>query len=406
MLDTLKSIFAGILASPFILVFTMGIGIAGGINLHFLLVSVIVTNIAGIILNKDSSYFFNIGPGIVAFLFVMRESIGIESGLLQTFIIFFIPALAFTILSFFPLKFPLIPKRAIAILAFGTGVVVILKQLPYAFAYGGMQEELAYTNEEISFFSASNIDNWIQLFLALLIPISALIGLKFKKSYIALISTCLFVFALAYLLGYDTSPVNISELSFSEPFKLSWTFDSELIFAAIINGLTLSIIMLVSFWGDFSTLESDKIPKDDSIKKSLRTVGIGNLISGLFGAMPTNISLIESYIIKLFGGKKWISKVPIILILIIIACIKIPDFNVPLFAFAGILIYVGILLIIRSWEILKELHWIDYIFTFIIGLSFVLTDYMIGFVLAMIYALIFFLVKYLIDRNKGESTIV
>lgn len=405
MANTLKSIIAGILATPIILVFTIGVGMVCGVNLHFLLISVIITNIVGIIINKDSSYFFNIGPGLVAFMYVMNESLGIESGFIQSFIVFAIPALVFAVMSFIPLKFPLIPKRAIAGLAFGIGVVIILKQLPHAFAYNSIQENLANVNQESSFFSKTDINNWIQLFLALLIPITAFIGLKFKKSHIALITTILFVIGLGYLLGYDKIPVNFGDLTFSESFKISWTFDLELIFSAILNGLTLSAIMLINFWGDFSILESDKKPEDDSLKKSLRTIGIGNLMSGIFGVMPANVSLVGSYIIKVFGGNKWITKVPIILFLVIIAIIKIPSFNIPMFAFAGLLIYVGIILIMRAWEMLKELHWIDYIFTFLIGLTIILTDYMIGFALAILYALIFFLVKRVMDENKEENSI-
>ncbi len=45
LLDVIKSIVAGFFATPFILFFTIGIGIASGLNMHYLLVSVIITNI-------------------------------------------------------------------------------------------------------------------------------------------------------------------------------------------------------------------------------------------------------------------------------------------------------------------------------------------------------------------------
>jgi len=399
MSDILKSIFAGITATPFILLFTIGIGLACGLNTHFLLVSVLLTNIVGVIFNRESPYFFNVGPGLVVLMFMLNDSIGMESGHLPTFIIFVIPAIFFTILSLLPINYPLIPNRVVAILAFGIGGVVILKQLPNAFAYSTiLQSEFTIAGEETSFLAASTTNNWVQLSLALLIPVTALIGLRFKKGNAALLFSLFLCISIGYLLGYDTTPVSSSVLTFDKPFQLDWTISPDILLEAASNGITVAIIMLIFFLSDFSMLEYNPGENKTSMKKSLRVVGVGNLISGLFGVMPTNISLVDSYVIGAFGGSKWVSKLPVIITLMIIAFTNIPDFNLPMFAFAGVLIYVGILLLIKSWKILNELHWVDYIFTVIIGLILILTDFILGFIIAVMYALIYFLIKKMKDN--------
>lgn len=405
MLDTLKSIFAGFVATPFILIFTIGIGLASGLNIHFLLFSILVTNIIGILLDRKSSYFYNVVPGIVVFMFMYNQSVEIESGYLQTFIIFLVPALFFTVLSLLPIKYPLIPNRVVAILSFGIGIVLIIKQLPNAFDYNSiLQSDTAFANEERSFLAASTISNWIQLSLALLIPTIALIGLRFKKGHVALLLATFGGILIGYLLGFDTTPVNTSNLIFNKPFKLEWNYSPDVLFLSLSNGITLTVIMLISFWSDFSMLEHDQLKNKVSINKSLQVVGVGNLISGLFGVMPTNVSLIDSYIIRVFGGNKWVSKLPIIFIFILIAYINIPEFNIPIFAFSGVFIFIGILLLIKTWKILKELHWIDYIFTFLIGLIILLIDFTSGFIVAMIYALIYMLIiKWKNKNTKSEK---
>lgn len=399
MTDVIKSILAGIAATPIILMLTIGVGVASGLNPHFLLVSVIITNIFGILFNRNSSDFFNIGAGLVVLMFTYQNTIGIESGYPQTFIMFAIPATVFTILSCLPINYLLVPNRVIAILTFGIGFIVILKQLPYAFAYTPPPHtDFSFAGEERSFLGTSTVSNWGQLALALSIPIGALIGHRFKKGVIALFLATFLSFSLGYLLEYDTGLIQNEMLLFNKPFQLNWTFSPEIIYSSLQHGITITIVMLISFWADFSTLNHDQNTKR-TIKKSLRIVGIGNLIGGLFGVMPTNISLIDSFSIRAFGGKRWISKLAIILTLMVIAIVGIPNFNVPLFAFAGVLIYIGILLVIKAWQLLKELHWIDYVFTVIIGSIIAVRDYTIGFVLAIIYALVF----YLITRWKQKD---
>lgn len=404
MTDVIKSFLAGIAATPFILVMTIGVGLACGLNPHFLLVSVLITNIFGILFNRNSSDFFNIGAGLVVLMITYQEAIGIESGYPQTFIMFAVPATVFTILSFLPVNYLLIPNRVIAILTFGIGIIVILKQLPHAFAFTPQQTDFSFAGEERSFLETSTVNNWVQLTLALSIPIAALIGHRFKKGTIALFLATFISFCLGYLLGYDTTVLQSEMLLFDEPFQLNWDFSPEIIYSSLRNGITVGVVMLMSFWVDFSTLNHDHQDNKGTIKKSLRTVGVGNFISGLFGVMPTNISLVDSFSIRAFGGEKWISKLPIILILMVIAIIGIPNFNVPLFAFAGVLIYIGILLVTKSWQLLKELHWIDYAFTFIIGSIVTISDYTIGFFLAMIYALAFYLITRWKQTNHAQKT--
>lgn len=405
MTDTIKSILAGAAATPFILMTTIGVALICGLNPHFLLVSVLITNIFGILFNRNSSDFFNLGAGLIVLMLSYQYSIGIESGYLQTFIMFAIPAIVFTILSFLPFNYWLVPNRVIAILTFGIGIIVIINQLPHAFAYTASQTDFSFNGEESSFIRTSTASNWVQLALALSIPIAALIGHRFKKGIIVLFLATFISLCLGYLLDYDTTPLQSKMLLFNEPFQLNWTFSPEIIYSSLQNGITITVVMLMSFWADFSTLNHDNKENKGTIKKSLRTIGAGNLISGLFGIMPANISLIDSFSIRAYGGKGWISKLPTILTLMVIAIIGIPNFNVPLFAFAGVYIYVGILLVIKSWQLLKGLHWIDYVSTLIIGSIIIISDYTIGFIFAILYALTYNLFTRWKRTDQEQTTI-
>ncbi len=401
--DVGKSILGGIAATPLILIATIGLASACGLNPHFILVSVLITNVFGLFFNRNSSDFFNIGTSIVVMMFMYQNSIGIESGYLQTFIIFAIPAIIFLIFSFLPINYMFIPNRVIAILSFGIGVLIIIKQLPNAFFYTPPDTNLFLSEEDSSQIKISHINNWIQLALALLIPTVALIGRRFKKSNIALLLATIVSFSLAYIIGYANTPLQTEILLFKEPFKLNWTFSVDIIFSSIELGCILTFVMLISFVADFSILNHDDPENRGSIKKSLRTVGIGNLVSGIFGVMPANISLFDSLSIKAFGGQGWISKIPILLTFLVIAIIGIPNFNIPLFVFAGLLIYIGIHLIIKSWQLLKEQAWVDYIFTFLIGLIIILYDLNTGIIIAILYTLIYYFITTESEKNEESE---
>ena len=405
MSEQLKSFLAGLAATPFILLMTLGIGLASGLDPHFLLVSVLATNILGILFDPKSADFFNIGPGLVVLMFAFQSDVGLESGHLPTFIMFAIPAIVFAILSWLPINYLLVPNRVIAILAFGIGMVIIIKQFPFAFAYNAYQGDFSTAGEEQSFLATSTVNNWLQLALALSIPVVALIGHRFKKGQIALVLATIVAFALGYLLGYGTTPLRIDILTFNKPFQIDWTISPGILAESIWHGLSVTAMMLISFWGDFSTLNHDQLENRGSIKKSLRTVGLGNLVSGLFGVMPANISLTDSFTIRAFGGIAWLSKLPLILIMLLIAVFGFPTFNVPISVFAGFMIYIGLLLLLKSWELLKHLHWVDYIFTFLIGGAIMIGSYAIGFVLAMIYTFVFSLLKNQKSNDKFSDVL-
>ena len=338
-------------------------------------------------------------------MFSYNGVIGIDSGYLQTFIIFAIPALFFILFSLLPMHIPILPKRVIAGIAFGIGALIIIKQIPIAFGYESPDGSFTMDYEESSFLSNSSLRNWIQLGLALVIPVIALIGRKYKKSQIALLAAMVVTLLLGYLLGYDTSSLELESFTFSKSFQLDWKLSPEILFTAIQSGITVTIIMLLSFWMDFSTLNYDRQGNKKTIKKSLLTVGIGNLVGGIFGIMPVNVSLVETVSIRSLGGYNWLSKLPIIIVLLYVAIIGLPDINVPLFAFSGVLIYLGCLLIIQSWNILKELLHIDYVFIFLIGLIILLQDLTTGFIVAMLYAGIVYLLNVGIKRKEKSQSI-
>lgn len=400
MTDKIKSILSGLAATPIVLIMTIGLAEASGLNPHFLLVSVIITNIIGIIINRKSSNFYNLEIGIITLFYSFHETIGIESGSFHSFIIFAVPAVIFSILSFLPIKYIPIPKRLIAILAFGFSVLIIFKQLPIAFEYTSPEGEFQFIEEGQSNFPNSSPRNWIQLVLALSISIIALLGRRFNKGVIALIlATCTAV-GIGYVLDYNTDPLYVEMLQFNQSFQLDWTFNSETIMASLELAFYLSIIMLMSFWMNFAILNKEQKNYQGAIKKSLRTVGLGNLFSGLFGLMPSNISLKDSLSIKAYGGSAWLGKLPILLVLLLIGLWGIPNLNIPLFAFAGVFIYIGILLFLQSWQLLKELHWLDYLFAIIIGIAFLSIGYIYSFQLALIYAFVF----HFITRNKQNES--
>lgn len=402
MQNEIKSLFSGIIVLPFILIFTLGVSLASGVNLHFVLVSVILTNMVGILLDRDSSVYYNLGPGIIVTLFVYAETLGLQSGYLQTLITFSVPAIAFIVLSFLPLKFSLIPSRAIAIISFGLGLIIVIKQIPNAFAYNSIQSDFSYTGESTSFLSGSTLSNWIQLFLAISIPVLALIGQYFKQANKGLIFSTLLAIIIGYAAGF-TDEVVIGRFTFNEPFIFHGEFANEMFLQSISAGFTISVLMLMNFWGHFSILQHNQQNEAYAIKKSLRVVGFGNLLGGIFGVFPSNVSLVDSYSIRSFGGTNWLAKIPIILVLLIVTLYGIPDFSFPLFAFAGVLMYIGILMILKSRNILKDLKVIDYIFTFIIGMVLVLVDFTTGFILAMLYTFIHSLIYKDEGKNDGDK---
>ena len=123
--------------------------------------------------------------------------------------------------------------------------------------------------------------------------------------------------------------------------------------------------------------------------------------------MPSNISLIDSLSIKAYGGTNWIAKVPVITILSVIVFIGLPSVQIPLCVFAGVIIYIGILLLIKSWMLLKDLLTIDYVFTILIGSAVILRDLTTGFVLAMVYAgICYFILKQFAWANIAVQEVI
>lgn len=402
MSKTLRSIIAGMAATPIVLIFTIGIGLVSGLNPHSLIISVLITNIIGLILHRDSPYIFNLSQVIIVILFVFNREFRLESGFLQSFIIFTIPALIFSFVSFLSIKIPLMPKIAIGGITLGIGSFIFLKEIPNAFAYYTIQGDFTFGGEEESIFKRGSVSNWIQLGLALSVPIIALIGRRFGKGNLALLLATIFIFGLGYLFGYDTSLLKFNSLSSYITFEFNWEFSPELVINSISTGITIGIVMLLHFWSVFSMLDHDQLESKASLKKNMRIIGIGNFLSAPFGVFPAGLAIVDSLSLREFGAVNWTGKLPIIISLFIIAFVGIPDLYIPQFVFAGVMFYLGIVLILKSWTILKGRHWIEYLMTLLVACVFLFTDFIMGFAAAMIYLLIYNLIKKVLDR-KGKT---
>lgn len=392
----LKNLLAGFASFPVILVLILGISIASGVEPKFAVVSIITTNIVGLILHRENAVFYNISASLaVVFLSISIEMEIFELSL-RTFLIISIPGALFLLLSFIPIQMGLVPKSVISAISMGLGIVLILKQLPNAFG----STDLDISTPEW-FFSSESLPNWTQLLLALLIPISVIIGNRVLKANYILIIAFIFTTSIAYFLPFEMQSHEIGRLQLSNFLISDWNIYSEQIIQILTSGITIFIISICLFWGNISVISSYGITPEKNLKRSLRAIGVGNLVSSLFSFVPSNIALVESNTIAENKGTNWISVLTIISLLIICLVFPIPEVHFPLWPIAGVLIYVGIRLIKHSFQILKGQTVFFYVISILGAILLLMIDYLSAFIVTLILSLVY---EKLIAKGKKQRT--
>lgn len=377
---TVRNILAGLGSFPIVISLILGMSMASGINAHFILIPVIVTNIVGTLLNSKDHVFYQLPVGLVAmFALILHDNeLNLAEPNLGSLVMLLIPSVLFTVLSFIPTKLNLIPVSAIVTVSLGIGIVLILKQLPSAF---GIE-----TFEHLKSLVAIN---WLQFGLALAIPAFALIGNHYFKNYQILLAAFLSISFLAYFLPVENRHFQLGQLHADQFIIKIWSISSIELKSALTNGITLFVLLLCYFWGDFSAISKYGIAKEINIKKSLRTVGLGNMIGSFFGLVPANISLIESTTIHENKGNNRTTIYTLIVLLSICVFIRIPSFHFPLFPIAGLMIYIAVRLISYSFKLLKGENIIIYIIGILGAIILLFLDYVSGFIFSLICGLIY-----------------
>lgn len=375
-----RNILAGIGSFPLIISFIIGMSIASGINTHYILIPIIITNIIGTILNPKDNTFYQLPVGLMVLLLsiLYDQTLDLSEPNLGSAIMLIIPGIVFVALSFIPVKFSLVPVSTVVTVSLGIGIIIVLKQLPHAFGVDPIEQ-----------FKTLSAMNWIQFFLALLIPMLALIGNRYYKHEQILLLSFITISLLAFFIPVELHLYELEQFHVEQVIIQNWSINFIELKSALTNGIVISVILLCYFWGDLSAISRHGISNETSIKKSLRTVGLGNLIGSLFGVIPTNVSLIETTVISENKGNNKITLYTIIVLLSICVFVRVPSFTFPLFPIAGLIIYIGVRLIFHSFRILKGKDTVNYIIGVLGCVIILFLDYMYGFVFSLVCGLIY-----------------
>lgn len=376
----LKNTIAGLVTFPVFIALTLGIALSSGINPHFLLLPVLITNIIAAFIHPKSPALYQIPVGLVVIFFSLNvdSEIRLDEPNPASMVMLMVPGLIFSLLSFLPIKYKLIPNSTVIAVSLGIGLFIILKQIPYAFGLNSMRE-----------LGAIKTMNALQFALALLIPILAYLGKRYFSQVQNLAAAFFAISFLAFLLPIEYPLHKLNQFHVSQFMIQDWSISSLELKHALKQGFSISILMLCSFWGYFSSFSKQKISPQIDIKQSMKTLGIGNILGSFMGLMPTNFALIESTTLAENKGKHKIGSYILILLLAICVFIDLPNFHFPQFPVAGVIIYIGTRLISQAVVLIKEEKVISYLIGMLGALIIILIDYLSGFLFALIAGLVY-----------------
>lgn len=258
-----------------------------------------------------------------------------------------------------------IPSNVIQGLLCAIGILIIIKQVPFAFTYTAENAELLNalktSSETFSFHPLEHLHQHINLGATLiaLISLGLLIffdktkNLKLKKIPAPIIVVVLGVVlnelyiylwpGMAQLRGELVNiPVNGSVFSFFNQFMhpnwQSWKNPDVYLYAFILAAVASLEALL-----NVEAIEKiDKVKRHTSRNRELLAQGIGNTLSGWLGGLPITSVIVRSSVNIQAHGKSKLSTI-IHGVLILLAAIAIPHWMnlIPLASLAAILIYVG-----------------------------------------------------------------
>lgn len=355
---TLSNIFSGLGSLPVILFFIIGVGLASGVNLHFLLIGIIITNVLNISFNKEGVEFYSLSPSLGVILLSLFGSSFSEPSVTSV-ITFMIPALLFVLVSYIPFDFHKIPLNISPTILLSIGLLIVLKQIPHAFVFNSIEfpefrQEKNTFQELIYFYTQIDIYHWLHFLSVVSIVILLFIGKRYFKKFNIVLIIFSFAVLVSYLLPSFKELIQISSLQIHFNHIFFEDFKSINIYQAIKNGFIIFFILLFITIGNYSALESFNITKAKNFKKSIRLNGFSNMFTAILGFFPANVSLVDSVILNHNKEGNRISIITIIMSLIIIAIVDIPDFYFPLFIVSSLLIYIGLTMIRCSITILRN----------------------------------------------------
>jgi len=426
-----KDLSASIVVFLVALPLCLGIALASGAPLFSGILSGIIGGI--VVASFSGSQLSVSGPaaGLTVIVFNAITTLGsFDSFLLAVFIAGLIQIIlgilkAGVIGSYFP------NSVIIAMLA-AIGIILILKQLPYAVGYDfdyKNNHEAIPSNNENTFTALFSVFSKFSSGAILICSISLIILIvwpKIKKLEIIPAPLIVVVFGIiaSQILANTNIALKLNQLvnipvvdNFND-FKGLFTFPD---FTQFKNPKLWTIALTIAVVASLETLLSlEAVDKMDPIKrvsptnKELIAQGIGNSLAGLVGALPMTAVIVRSSANVNAGGRTKLSAI-YHGIFLILAVFFIPQLinKIPLSCLAAILLMVGYKL--TKLSLFKKM-WqdgLDQFIPFIVTIiAVIFTDLLIGVGIGLVVGTMFLLVKnyrnpyfYTIDKSDGENMI-
>lgn len=258
-----------------------------------------------------------------------------------------------------------IPSNVIQGLLCAIGILIIVKQLPFAFTYTAdnaiLLDDLKETASTLSLSSFENIFDHINLgaIIISLVSLTLLIFFdKTKHSFFQKLPGPIVVVVLGILINeiyiylWPTIAQDNSELVniplsnnlqtlhtlFAHPNWQAWTNPNIYLYAFILA----AVASLEALLNIEAVEKLDKVRRYVSRNRELIAQGIGNSLSGLIGGIPITSVIVRSSVNIQAGAKSKLSTI-IHGFLILIAALAVPHWMnaIPLASLAAILIHVG-----------------------------------------------------------------
>lgn len=407
---------AGIVVFLVAIPLCLGIALASGAPLISGLIAGIVGGIIVGIISQSSISVSGPAAGMVAIVLAAIAELGsFNAFLLALFIAGIFQIIIGSIRAGFIADY--IPSNVIQGLLCAIGILIILKQIPFAFTYtsenGLLLDQFKEASDTLSLEPLEGLTDHLNVG-ALVIALVSL-GLlmffdntknRFLKTIPGPIVVVIFGVALnqfyAYFFpsiaqyGHELVNIPISESfhAFLKQFQLplweSWN-DPNIYFYAFLLAAVASIEALLNLE---AVEKLDKEHKYCSRNRELIAQGIGNMTSGLLGGLPVTSVVVRSSVNIQAGSKTKLSAIIHgIFILIVISLIPGWINQIPLAALATILIYVGFKL--TKPYIYKEMYkqGLSRFFPFLITVIAILATNLLTGVIVGLFISFFFILK-------------
>lgn len=251
------------------------------------------------------------------------------------------------------------PSSVIKGMLAGIGILIVIKQIPYAFGY---DDEIVNSNLP-TIFHKFGVDGSLSLAATLISVISIIVLIvweylgKFNKFFKAIPGPLAVVVLgiIAYnlialkLIPFELQSDQMVAIPVSESIKdfLGNFYSPD--FSQIFNPQIYAMAAVLAIVASLETLLSvEAIDKLDPAKhitpanRELKAQGVGNIISGLVGGLPITQVIVRSSANVTFGAKSKISTI-VHGVILLFAVILIPQYlnMIPLASLACILLFIG-----------------------------------------------------------------